>query len=74
VDIRNIKPLSRSDDSLVAAGFFPSDYSADWWRRRYGAEAAAAGVLFKVRGRWMADPDKLAAFMAQVGQREALAA
>ena len=74
MDIRTFKPLSRSSDSLVAAGFFPSDFSADWWRRRYGAEAAAAGLLVKVRGRWMADPDRLSCFMAEVGQREALAA
>lgn len=70
-DFRKFKPLSRSDDSCVASGFFPSDFSADWWRRRYGDKAIAAGALIKIRGRWMADPDALASLMVEIGQREA---
>ena len=74
MDVRRFKPFCRGDDSIVAAGFFPSEHSARWWLRRHRDEAAAAGVVIRVRGQDMADPDKLAAFMAEVGQREALAA
>jgi len=71
-DFRKFKLLSRSGDSAVAAGFFASDYSADWWRRRYGVEAAERGILIRARGRWMVDLDKLSEFMVEVGQREAV--
>jgi len=73
-DIRKFKPFCRGDDSIVAAGFFPSEHSARWWQRRYGAGAVAAGALIRIRGQWMADPDALAAYMAECGRREALAA
>jgi hypothetical protein len=74
MDVRKFKPFCRGDDSTVAAGLFPSEHSARWWLRRHRAEAVAAGVVIRVRGQDMADPDALATFMAEVGQRDALAA
>lgn len=72
-DIRKFKPFCRGDDSIVAAGFFPSEHSARWWLRHHREEAAAAGVLIRVRGQDMADPDALAVLMAEIGRRDALA-
>lgn len=72
-DIRKFKPFCRGDDSIVVAGFFPSEHSARWWLRRHRDEAVAAGVLVRVRGQDMADPELLSALMAEIGRREAQA-
>ena len=73
MDIRTYKPFCRGDDSIVAAGFFPSEHSARWWLRRHRAEAVAAGVVVRLRGQDMADPQALGSFMVDVGRREAQA-
>ena len=72
-DIRNYKPLFRGDDSIVAAasGIFSSENSARWWFRRHRDAAVAAGALIFVNGRWLADPDALANFIAESGRRDA---
>jgi len=72
-DLSRYKPLFRGDDSIVASasGIFSSEHSARWWFRHHRDEAVAAGVLILVNGRWLADPDCLAWFIAEAGRRDA---
>jgi len=72
-DLTKYRPLFRGNDSIVASasGIFLSEHSARWWFRRHRDAAIAAGALILVNGRWLADPERLAQFIAETGRRDA---